>query len=159
MYKRQSDYTYGGAYVISTAREASDYDQIIDYNYFSYNAIIRIAEGQYLYLVDCTASPVDEVPQLDYSRGEMYKVGLQLPAGTYRLKSNGSSYSYGRAYILSAPSDNYEDVVESFTVSDDAKTVVTVKSGQYLQLKNCFVAEAVSSDTSSTGPAFAAGKD
>lgn len=154
-----SDYTYGGAYVISTAREASDYDQIIDYNYFSYNAIIRIAEGQYLYLVDCTASPVDEVPQLDYSRGEMYKVGLQLPAGTYRLKSNGSSYSYGRAYILSAPSDNYEDVVESFTVSDDANTVVTVKSGQYLQLKNCFVAEAVSSDTSSTGPAFAAGKD
>ncbi len=150
-----SSYSYGGTYIISASRETENYDDIIDYNYFSYNAIIHISEGQFLYLSDCTASPIEEVPQLDYSRGEMYKVGLQLPAGTYRLKQTDTLYSSGRAYILSAPSDNYEDIVESFTVRENEDTVVTVRNGQYLQLKYCIVAEELSSDGSSTGPAFA----
>lgn len=146
-------------YAITTVEEPTEYDQVLDYSTFSYNAIVHISEGQYLHLQNCTASPIDEVPQLDFSRGQMYRVGLQLPEGTYRLKYIDTGYSYGRAYILSHPSDNYEDVMESYAVSDEEDTVITVMSGQYLQLKNCIVTESVDPDGSTGGPAFAAADD
>ena len=145
-------YSTNASYIISSTRETDDPDNIIDYNSFSYNAIIQINDGQFLSLSDCAASPISEVPQLDYSRGEMYKVGLQLPAGSYRLEVSNEA-SYGLAYILSYPSDNYEDVVESFTVRNGEGTVITVANGQYLQLKRCVVTAAASGNSSS-GPAF-----
>ena len=153
-----ADAAADGAYMISTVEEVENYDEIVDYNHFSYNAIIHLSEGQFLQTENCTASPIHEVPQLDYSKGEMYKVGLQLPAGTYRLECTDSEYSYGRAYTLSAPSDNSDDVIESFTVYKGENTVVTVADGQYLQLKRCRVAEVLSAGNSTSGPAFATGE-
>lgn len=149
--------SYSGSYIISTVEEPETYEEIIDYNYFSYNAIVRIEDGQYLYLSDCTASPVDEVKQLDYRRSEMYKVGLHVPAGTYGLSPAQNSYGTyytGRCYVLSYPSDNADAVIESISVAEDGASV-TVTNGQYLQLKTCILTDAYESDTSSTGPAFA----
>lgn len=151
-----TDSYYGYTYIISTTPDPDNFSEsnLVDYNTINYNAIIRLEEGQYLHLSGCTASPIDEVPKLDYRRGEMFKVGYHIPAGTYRLKVNSDSY-YGRAYILSYPSDSYEAVIQSMIVSEESDEI-TLKDGQYLQLKDCTLSETVRTDDSLSGPAFAA---
>lgn len=142
-------------YLISTLENAESYDDIVDYNFFTYNAIIRLEEGQYLYLNGCTASPVDEVTQLDYRKAEMYKAGLHIPAGTYGLKASAEGYgSFGRCYVLAWPSDSYDAVVESIAVPEEGAQV-TVENGQYLQLKRCTLTDSYEGDSSRSGPAFA----
>lgn len=156
-----SDNYFGSSnvsYVISRTENPAVFEEIIDYDDFSYNAIIRIEEGQYLSINGCNASPIEEVPQLDSRKAEMYKAGLHIPAGTYRLIPKASSYggSYlGRCYLLSYPSDTADAVIETIRVAEDG-AVVTVADGQYLQLKSCTLTDIQDSDTSKTGPAFAA---
>lgn len=117
-------------------------EQAEDYNSFTYNAIIRIADGQSLVLESCAAAPIEEMPRIDLSKGEMFKVGYHISAGTYRLRVKEGEY--GIYYTLSYPSDRAADVIDGDYVTD--ATSVTVEDGQYLQLLNCVIAEKVTSE-------------
>lgn len=106
---------------------------VVDYNVFEYNAIIRVEEGQVLELRDAAASPIDEVREIDHFYGNMYKVGYHIPEGTYWVSPYEGDY--GLCYILSAPSDSYEVVLDYLYVYD--RVAVSVEKGQYVQLIDC----------------------
>ncbi len=128
-------------YEIRSNADFDSYDDMIDYCYFTYNAIIRLEDGQFLNLNNCSASPIEEMPQISFLSGEMFKVGYHIPAGTYRISMSEDSYYYGTCYILSAPTDNYDVVLSSVTVYDGEDATITVQDGQYVQLKGCYIAE------------------
>lgn len=128
-------------YEIRTNMDFDSYDDMVDYCNFSYNAIIRLEDGQFLRLSRCNASPIGEVPQISFMKGEMFKVGYHIPAGTYRISMSEDSYYYGMGYILSAPSDNYDVVLSSVSVYEGEDASITVQDGQYVQLKGCYIAE------------------
>lgn len=132
---------WGSYYEIRSNADFDSYDDMIDYCYFSYNAIIRLEDGQFLNLNNCSASPIEEMPQISYLSGEMFKVGYHIPAGTYRISVSEDSYYYGTCYILSAPTDNYDVVLSSVSVYDGEDATITVQDGQYVQLKGCYIAE------------------
>lgn len=134
-----SDY-YESYYEIRTNANYESYDDMIDYCSFSYNAIIRLEEGQFLRLLNCAASPIGEMPEISYQEGEMFKVGYHIPAGTYRVTLNSDRY-YGSCYILSAPADYYDVVLSSASVYSEEDAVITVQDGQYVQLKGCHISE------------------
>lgn len=132
---------WGSYYEIRTNADFDSYDDMIDYCSFSYNAIIRLEDGQFLNLDHCSASPIEEMPQISYLEGQMFKVGYHLPAGTYRISMSEDSYYYGICYILSAPTDSYEAVLSSASVYEGEDAMITVQDGQYIQLKGCYIAE------------------
>ena len=106
---------------------------VVDYDDFEYNAIIRVEEGQVLELRDASASPIDEVREIDHFYGNMYKVGYHIPEGTYWVSPYEDDY--GLCYILSDPSDSYEAVLDYCYVYD--RVAVSVEKGQYVQLIDC----------------------
>lgn len=124
-------------YEIRSNGDFDSYEGIIDNCLFDYNAILRLEDGQFLYLDDCTASPIGEMPQIDYRVGTMFQVGYHIPAGTYRLKSteqDGGFYA-----ILSYPSDNLDSILDCSTFTGERE--VTVSDGQYLQLSFCNIVQ------------------
>lgn len=129
------------SYEIRSNADFSSYDDIIDYCSFSYNAIIRLEDGQFLQLRGCDASPIEEVPQISYIDGEMFKVGYHIPAGTYTIALTDPSDIFGACYILSYPSDNYDVVLSSTSVFEGEYATITVEDGQYIQLLDCVLVE------------------
>lgn len=126
-------------YEIRTNADFESYENIVDSCYFTYNGIIRLEDGQFLSLRGCTASPIEEVPQISYIEGQMFKVGYHIPAGTYQIAVDEENDFYGSCYILSAPSDSYEVVLSSALIYYGESGVITVQDGQYVQLKGCHI--------------------
>lgn len=112
-------------------------ESIIHNGNFSYNAIVKVENGQYIELKRCTLSPISEMPLIDYTRGTMFKIGYQLPAGEYKLQANSRLGGYyavlddvtGSLYDIST-NDNFH-----------GQTYVTVQEGQYLELSRCTIVE------------------
>lgn len=108
----------------------------IEYCNFSYNVILTLNEGQVLTFSNCTASPLSEVPQIDHRSGQGYKVGFQIPAGTYRLKSD----SYSPVYYIGPRPSTYPGNMDKYAfLSGDS--YVTVEDGEYLLLVGCILEE------------------
>lgn len=121
----------GSAYFcVSTDANA---DNIIINDNFSNNSIITISDGQYLELVRCSAIAFEKVPQNIFEgktiSDGMYKVGYHIPAGEYKVTSNGNGY-----YCV-YPNSLQQDIItnDNFTGSK----YVSVSDGQYLELVRC----------------------
>lgn len=128
--------SYGGYYSVNKDSSGSLYS-IINNGNFSYNAIVKVEDGQYLELSRCTLSPISEMPLIDYASGTMFKIGYQLPAGEYKLQSNSS---YGGYYaVLSGLSGSIYDIYANNNFQGQA--YVTVQDGQYLELSRCAIVE------------------
>lgn len=97
---------------------------------FAYNSIITINDGEYLELSRCYAIPIDEDPELDLSGPGMFKVGLHIPAGEYKLESTNDG-----GYYCIYPDSRQEDIISNDLF--DGQNYVTVSDGQYLVLNNC----------------------
>lgn len=127
---------YGGYYSINKD-SSGGFGSIISNGNFSYNAIIKVEDGQYLELSRCTLSPISEMPLIDYTKGTMFKIGYQLPAGEYKLQPNSQ---YGGYYaVLKNPSGSIYDIVANQNFQ--GQTYVTVADGQYLELSRCAIIE------------------
>ncbi len=123
-------------YEIRANNDFASYEDIIDNCLFGYNAIIQLQEGQFLNLDDCTAVPMSEVPQIDTAKGEMFKVGYHIKAGTYTIRaSNGEAY----CTVYSSPHNTYSGYISRNLVEGEMK--ITLKSGTYLRLTNCYLAD------------------
>lgn len=110
--------------------------RIIQNDNFYCQAYIDVHYGQYVELCRCYALPVSEAPLFDNSSGVYgpgeYKVGIEIPAGEYRLTAlaNRGYYSlevYG--------GNGSRDIItnDNFTNA----TYVEIKRGQILVLSNC----------------------
>lgn len=105
-------------------------DSIIQNDNFSYDSIMTVEDGEYLELSRCYATPISSVTSLDTSGEGMFKVGVHLKAGEYKLEATGSS-----GYYCVYDDDRQDDIAsnDNFT----GTTYVTVRSGQYLELSRC----------------------
>lgn len=110
---------------------SGDFDSIIQNGLFSYNTIITVNNGEYLTLNRCTLSPMSEITQIDYTKGDMFKVGYHIPAGEYKLQSNSDVDAYYAVYN----SSDSKDIVTNDLFK--GQTYITVKDGQYLDIDRC----------------------
>lgn len=121
------------AYVCASSD--SNQDDIIENENFSNSFFMTVTDGQYLqakrcYFVkasDCTIT-INDDGTLEEG---MYRVGIDIPAGEYQLTADED-----KGYWCL-----YSDSTIPFDIDDndnfDGSTYVTVRDGQYLQVKRC----------------------
>ena len=107
-------------------------ESIVSNDNFSGTRYITVSDGQYLTLTSCTAYPASYVSEgkvkNDNLSGGMYKVGVDIDAGEYKVTPDGNGY-----YEVDSSSVGTLDVIvanENFS----SDVYVTVSDGQYLKL-------------------------
>lgn len=107
-------------------------DSIIANDNFSNRSIVTVSDGQYLTIKNATAYAFADAPKVEPKDGMlpdgMYKVGVDLSAGEYKVSSNGMGYV--------EVSSNSKHILDSIVSNDnfDGEKYVTVKDGQYIKL-------------------------
>lgn len=115
----------------------SNQDDILENVLFDGAYFITVSEGQYLETNRCTFFTADASHTValnaDGSFGEgMYRVGIDIPAGEYKLVSESDTSGYWCTYNSSTiPLD-----IEDNNIFDNS-SYVTVREGQYLELSRC----------------------
>ena len=110
----------------------SNGDDIIANENFNYNSIIAVNDGEYFELSRCSAVPIEEVNTLPIDSADMFKVGVHIPAGEYKLLAD----SEGGYYCIY--NDNRQDDIEA-NDNFDGQSYVSVSEGQYLLLSRCHI--------------------
>lgn len=131
-------YPEGGRGYFAICRDANC-DQIIRNDNFCGQAYINISNGQFLDLTRCYAIPVSEAPvyKVDnrvYEPGE-YKVGVEIPAGEYRLIATEGARGYYA--IEKALSNGDREIISNDNFQNAA--YVDIRNGQILQLVRCYI--------------------
>lgn len=109
----------------------SNKDDILFNENFVYNSIITIRDGEYLELSRCYAVPLAEDPEIALDSVGMFKVGVHIPAGEYKLETTADNTGY---YCI------YTDSRQDDIISNDlfeGQNYVTVSDGQYLVIERC----------------------
>ena len=107
-------------------------ESIVSNDNFSGTRYITVSEGQYLKLTGCTAYPASYVSEgkvkNDNLSGGMYKVGVDIEAGEYKVTPEGDGYYE----VDSSSAGTLDAIVANENFSSDV--YVTVSDGQYLKL-------------------------
>lgn len=123
---------YGGYYGIYSDANGDD---IVANNNFDGQNYFTVSSGQYLDLTRCEARPVSQRLKVEYENGYLtegqYLVGVDVPAGEYKLTSTSD---YGAYYALT--SDGNSDNIISNDNFDNSRYVY-ISNGQYLELVRC----------------------
>lgn len=112
----------------------SNQDDIIYNDNFDYNSIITINDGEYLELSRSYAIPITEKPDIEASGAGMFKVGIHIPAGEYKLEATDD-----RGYYCIYPDSRQDDIISNDNF--EGQNYVTVTDGQYLVLSRCKFSE------------------
>ena len=112
----------------------SNQDDILYNDNFNYNSIITINNGEYLELSHSYAIPIAENPDVEVSGAGMFKVGLHIPSGEYKLEVTGN-----RGYYCIYPDSRQDDIIANDIF--EGQNYVTVSDGQYLLLSGCRFAD------------------
>lgn len=121
-----------GGYVCVSAD--SNKDDIIENEIVELCWFATVEDGQYLEVRDCAFIKAESATlninaDGSFSSG-MYRVGIDIPAGEYKLTTADTGY-----WCI------YKDSVVPFDILNndvfDASSYVTVKDGQYLKISNC----------------------
>lgn len=112
----------------------SNQDDILENEMFDHTWFVTVSDGQYLEASRCAFVVADDVvlniePDGSFKDGT-YRVGIDIPAGEYKLTSTDGGY-----YCI------YKDSVPPFDIVSndlfDGSSYVTVKDGQYLSTSDC----------------------
>ncbi|MEG0578109.1 MAG: hypothetical protein RR500_09680 [Bacilli bacterium] len=136
----KSDDGFMGSYEI-TNDTTGEISAIYDKNAFYETAIIRVPEGKYLKLKDCTAVPKEEAYNIllkdkkylyegSIPAGMEYEVGKLIPAGEYKLIAADGKNGW---YSLNGSLERY-DLITSDTF--EGFEYITLKDGQFIKLDN-----------------------
>lgn len=112
----------------------------IDSEYFAYNVIYTITDGNYLTIEDAFAVPYNEVTSLITNKGAgMFKIGDHIPAGEYRLIPTKFGTAASFRVFSNSELGNRDSRIDSdyFT----SVTYVNVHDGEYLQIDECLFIE------------------
>ena len=144
MYKIGADLP-AGEYVLLPASEFSAYyevnssstgelEDIIDNDNFDGRRYLTVEDGQYLTIQRCMMVPLDKAPKVDISSGVvpegMYRVGVDIPAGEYKLRNNAEYDGYYEVRSISLAAKGLDSIITNENFSGDV--YVTVQEGQYL---------------------------
>ena len=114
----------------------SNQDDIIENENFNGSFFMTVKDGQYLEASRCQfvlASEATVEINQDGSFGEgMYRVGIDIPAGEYKLTADSDTWGY---WCIYNNTKTPFDIVNNDNF--DNSTYVTVRKGQYLQLSRC----------------------
>lgn len=121
----------GSGYLQISSDSSGEFGSILENDNYSNRTIIAVADGQYVQFSG-RAYTWDEAPKVDTSSGTLpdgkYKVGVDFPAGEYKVVPNGDGYL--------AVSTSASESTNSIVTNDNFNTekYITVQDGQYLKL-------------------------
>lgn len=123
---------YGGYVCVSSDSLGDD---IIYNSLFEAGTIITVLDGEYLKLQDCRAIRADDfraahILNITLS-GVMMEVGVDLPAGEYKVRSDDGESGYYCIY----PDSRHDEIIANDLF--ETSSYVTVEDGQYLELTGC----------------------
>lgn len=127
--------TSTGYLVVSTSRNSAR-NSIISNANFQTNDIITIKPGQFIKITGATAYPIAQAPTVDTGKSGTFKIGKDLPAGTYQLTATAGM---GYVQIASNSTNTSSAVVSNDSFTSDTK--VTVSDGQYLKLTQAHISK------------------
>lgn len=137
-----------GEYIVLTTEDRSGYfsvtsdangDDILFNENFDYNSIVTICDGEYIKLSHARAYPYDQwhiQNTLDTTQdGCMLKIGVDLPAGEYKLEATSDRSGYYCLY----PDSRQQDIIANDNF--EGQCYVNVSDGQYLILNRCKISQ------------------
>lgn len=130
-----ADRTLG--YMEVDSDSSGDFESILCNDNFTYNTIVTVQEGNYLSMNGAYAVPIDEAT-LDTAGNGMFKVGVHIPAGEYRIVLDDDA-SVGLGYVEVATDSSHD--FNSIRTNDniESSTYITVNDGEYLTLDRCHI--------------------
>ncbi|WP_195199265.1 hypothetical protein [Faecalispora jeddahensis] len=150
MYKVGTDIP-AGEYVLVQTDSLSSYFQvssssdgkfesIITNDNFNGRSIVTVSDGQYLNVTRAKIYSIDKAPALDKSSGYltdgMYRVGIDIPAGEYKIFPTDSISGYYE--LASNSSHQFASIIGNGTISNEQ--YLTIENGQYLKLSRAKIA-------------------
>ncbi|WP_157047247.1 hypothetical protein [Alkaliphilus metalliredigens] len=116
----------GMAYYETTKDSKGTFESILTNDNFFVNRYITVKDGEYLKLQSCKLYELNNVPTLE--KQEMYKIGLDLEPGEYKVAAEGMGY-------IEVSTDS-RGGLESIVTNDnfEGEKYITVQDGQYLKL-------------------------
>lgn len=130
--------SWSPAYCQISSDSSGDIDSILSNANFEYNKIVTVKEGEYLTLQGCSAVPFDKSVEVDTSGGGMFKVGVHIEPGEYKIQVDEDSI-LGSGYIEVATDStgNFNSIRTNDNITDS--TYITVEKGEYLTLQDCHI--------------------
>ncbi len=127
-----------------TSDGASTYNTVHVNSYYGHN-LMDLKDGEVLILVNNgTMTPIAKMTQQftsPYGSG-VYRVGTDIPAGSYRVIVGDGADDYSAYYVMSDLNYSDDSYLESdYFVSGDTGTEITLEEGTYVELYNmCLIA-------------------
>lgn len=127
----------GGGYFAITKDSTGTLDSIIANGNFDTNSIVTVHDGEYLEVSRGYFYSIDLNPEISTSGEGMFKVGLHIPAGEYKLVCTSSIMGY--CAVLSSSRHTLGSIIsnDNFT----GEKYITVRDGQYLELSRCRISQ------------------
>lgn len=119
--------TDSGGYFEIAKDSLGTINSIIANGVFSYNSIVTIKNSQYFKLQGATAYKISDMKILDTSGEGMFKIGIHLPAGEYKIRTVDG---FGYISVSKDSTHNISSLISN-DIFEDVK-YITVKNGQYL---------------------------
>jgi hypothetical protein len=120
------------AYFKVMSKNSGEPRHILVNDAFNRRSILTLTKGTFLYVENARLFPMEKAPKVELAEGllpeGMYKVGVDLPPGSYQAVPDGSGYleiSRNSSHALTAIVSN--DVLVR-------ERTITLRTGQYLKL-------------------------
>jgi flagellar hook assembly protein FlgD len=120
----------GDGYFEISSDSSGTLDSIIANDNFKGNSIVTVSDGQYLTVKNASFYDIALNPTISTTGSGMFKVGLHIPAGEYKVAPTGTSSG---GITVSNASTHSIYVVDAIEIID-GEYYITVKEGQYLTL-------------------------
>lgn len=130
------------SYYFVLTKSGNTYNCKLNNNYYGHN-LITVNDSEVLIVINgtkgfCDISKMTDTFSDPYTNG-VFRVGTDIPAGTYRLKAGKDSSTYYAYYVMKDLSYEGDYITEEKQTSD-ANTfstyTVTLHEGEYLELFN-----------------------
>ena len=132
MYYLQAEESAKGYFCISA--DSSGYS-ILDNDNFGSHYFLEIEDGDYLELTRCVAIPIEDA-EIEFDKNNltegMYRVGVDIPAGEYKLTQTSNFAAY--VCVYEGCSKN-RDIITNDNFEN--QKYITVKDGNYLLITRC----------------------
>ena len=138
-YRLVSENSFGGYFAV-TSDSTGNFQSILANDNFQTNSIIYVIDGQYLELVNCVAYNIEDAPEPVIIDGMlqsgMYRIGVDIPAGEYKvIVDKDAILNSGYIEVSSASDHNFSSIVTNDNF--EGEKYITVSDGQYLKLSSC----------------------
>lgn len=125
---------FGAAY----AYLIDDTDTVFD-SWFEHSRYAKLEDGQYLDLSWCSAYDISmhTIENNPFEHSGMFKVGVDVEAGTYEVKAIDDNAMY--FYYVHGSLEDFNDsaMYDYFRENYGKKTEVILEDGQYLEMYHC----------------------